>query len=124
MALKLAHDVESVATPLLSFSPVFTDEDLVEIIRFAGPVRQIAIAKRASLTETVTSAIVEHGAEAAVSVACANDNAAFAEQSLQRAVSRFASSQDVLAAWPIAGCCRWRCPSAWSTWSATRCATT
>ncbi len=98
VALKLANDVESVATPMLSFSPVFTDEDLVEIIRFSGPVRQIAIAKRASLTETVTSAIVEHGSEGAVGAACANDNAAFAETSLQRAISRFASSQDVLAA--------------------------
>ncbi len=98
LALKLAHDVESVATPVLTFSPVFTDEDLIEIIRFSGPVRQIAIAKRASLSEAVTAAIVEHGTEAAVSAACANDNATFSEASLQKAISRFASSQDVLAA--------------------------
>ena len=62
VALQLARDVESVATPLLSFSPVFTDEDLIEIIRFAGPVRQIAIATRVSLPEAVTTALVEHGA--------------------------------------------------------------
>jgi uncharacterized protein (DUF2336 family) len=63
VALKLARDVESVATPILSASPVFTDEDLVDIIRFAGPVRQIAIATRISLPEVVTEALVEHGAE-------------------------------------------------------------
>jgi uncharacterized protein (DUF2336 family) len=98
VALKLARDVESVATPMLSFSPVFTDEDLIEIIRYAGPVRQIAIATRVSLTETVTNALVEHGAESAVRTACANDNATFTEGSLQRAISRFANSQQLLAA--------------------------
>ena len=98
VALKLARDVESVATPLLTASPVFTDEDLIEIIRFAGPVRQIAIATRISLPETVTAALVEHGAEAAVRTACANDNAHFTESSLQKAISRFANSQQLLAA--------------------------
>ena len=97
VAMQLARDVESVATPMLTFSPVFTDEDLVEIIRFAGPVRQIAIATRISLPQTVTSALVEHGAEAAVRRACANDNAAFSEDGLQKAISRFANSQQLLA---------------------------
>jgi uncharacterized protein (DUF2336 family) len=98
VALKLARDVETVAAPVLTFSPVFTDEDLVEVIRYAGPIRQIAIAKRAALSETVTSAIVEHGCEAAVTTACANDNASFSESSLQKAISRYASSQTMLAA--------------------------
>ena len=98
VAMKLARDVESVATPLLTESPVFTDDDLIEIIRYAGPVRQIAIAKRASLSEKLTTAIVEQGAEAAVRTACANDNATFSEPALQKAISRFASSQQLLAA--------------------------
>jgi uncharacterized protein (DUF2336 family) len=98
VALKLAQDVETVATPLLSFSPVFTDQDLAEIVRHAGPVRQLAIAKRASLSELITTTLVDHGSEAAVRSACANDNATFTESGLQRAVSRFASSQQLLAA--------------------------
>lgn len=98
VALKLARDVESVAVPVLNFSPAFSDEDLVEIVRSCGPVRQIAIAKRATLSETVTGALVEHGAEPAVRAACANDNARFSEAGLQKAVTRFASSQELLAA--------------------------
>ena len=98
VALKLARDLESVATPVLSFSPAFTDEDLVEIIRYAGPARQIAIASRAALSMSVTSALAEHAAEPAVRTACANDNARFSEAALQRAISRFASSQQLLAA--------------------------
>src|SRR5262249_40058930 len=33
VALRLARDVESVALPVISGSPVFNDEDLVEIVR-------------------------------------------------------------------------------------------
>jgi uncharacterized protein (DUF2336 family) len=98
VALKLARDVETVAVPVLSFSPAFTDEDLAEIVRNCGPARQIAVARRASLSETVTNALVEHGSEPAVQAACANDNAGFSETGLQRAITRFASSQELLAA--------------------------
>jgi uncharacterized protein (DUF2336 family) len=98
VAMKLARDVESISLPVLNFSPVFTDEDLSEIVRLGGPVRQVAIAKRPQLSEKVTSAIVEHGAELAVETACANDNAAFSERVLQKALDRFEKSERVLAA--------------------------
>lgn len=98
VALKLARDVESVAVPLLSYSPAFSDEDLIEIVKACGPIRQIAVAKRMLLSEDVTTALVDHGSEAAVRTAAANDNARFHETSLQKAITRFASSQDLLGA--------------------------
>ncbi|HYD43943.1 MAG TPA: DUF2336 domain-containing protein [Phenylobacterium sp.] len=98
VALKLARDVESIALPVLNFSPAFDDEDLVEIVRLADPVRQVAIAQRPQLSEKVTGAIVEHGVEAAVETACANDNACFNERSLQGVIARFEQSERVLAA--------------------------
>ena len=98
IAMRLASDVESVALPILNFSPVFTDQDLCEIVRIGGPVRQVAIASRPMLSERVTTTIVDHGVEKAVEVCCANDNASFAEQTLQTVVQRFAKSEAVLAA--------------------------
>jgi uncharacterized protein (DUF2336 family) len=98
VALKLARDVESIAVPILSFSPVFTDQDLSEIIRIGGPVRQVAIASRPMLSERVTNTLVDHGVEKAVQTACANDNASFAERTLQTVIERFAKSEAVLAA--------------------------
>ncbi|ATQ43503.1 pole-localized protein SpbR [Caulobacter mirabilis] len=98
VALKLARDVESVALPVLNFSPVFTDDDLAEIVRVGGPVRQVAIAKRPKLSDKVAGAIVDHGAEPAVETLCANDNAAVSERTLQRAIDRFEKSEQVLAA--------------------------
>jgi uncharacterized protein (DUF2336 family) len=97
VALKLARDVESIALPMLSCSPAFTDADLAEIVRVGGPVRQVVIAKRPRLSQTVTAAIAEHGVELAVEAACANDNADFAERSLQEVIDRFEGSERVLA---------------------------
>ena len=98
VAMALARDVESVAFPILNFSPVFTDQDLIEIVRIGGPIRQVAIASRPMLSEQVTTTIVEHGVENAVQLACANDNAGFAEAALEAVVERFAKSEAVLSA--------------------------
>jgi uncharacterized protein (DUF2336 family) len=98
VAMKLARDVETVSLPILNFSPVFTDEDLSQIVRIGGPIRQVAIASRPMLSQKVTATIVEHGVEKAVETACANDNADFAERTLQQVVERFAKSEAVLAA--------------------------
>lgn len=98
VALQLARDVDSVALPVLNFSPSFTDEDLSEIVRLGNPVRQVAIAKRPAISETVTATLVDCAVEKAVEIACANDNATFDERSLQKAIDRFAKSEAVLQA--------------------------
>jgi uncharacterized protein (DUF2336 family) len=53
IALKLAKDVEEVATPMLEYSKVLSDEDLCEIIDEAVKAKSVAIAKRTSLTTRV-----------------------------------------------------------------------
>jgi uncharacterized protein (DUF2336 family) len=93
VALALARDVDSVATPLLRFSPVFSDEDLAEIVEHADELKQIAVARRATLSTTVTAALAQYGCEPAVRAACANDNAEFSEQGLQTAIERFDRSE-------------------------------
>jgi uncharacterized protein (DUF2336 family) len=98
VAVKLARDVESVCLPLLTFSPVFTDADLAEVVRLGGPVRQVAVAKRPELSATVTDMLAEHGGERAIVTVCANPGADFSEQGLQRVVDRFETSERVLLA--------------------------
>ena len=98
VANRLARDVESIATPILNFSPVFSDDDLAEIVRLGGPVRQVAVAKRPKLSPKVTGAIVDYGVETAVQTAVSNDNAEFSDRSLDKAVERFEKSENVLAA--------------------------
>ncbi len=98
VALKLARDVESVCLPMLAFSPAFDDDDLAEIVRLGGPVRQLAVARRPELSRKVTDPLAQHGSERAVAAACANDKADFAEGALQTVMQRFEASERVLAA--------------------------
>ncbi|EGF89527.1 hypothetical protein ABI_39430 [Asticcacaulis biprosthecium C19] len=95
VAMKLAQDVTTVAVPVLTHSPLFTDQDLREIIRTGGPTRQIAIAKREALSEAVTTTLAETGVEEAVVIACANDNARFSDGGLNRVMDRFGTSEVV-----------------------------
>ncbi len=98
VANRLARDVESVSLPVISFSPVFTDHDLAEIIRLGGPVRQMAVARRPKLSSKVTGLLVEQAPEDVVAAVCANDNARFSDLALQKALDRFAKSESVLQA--------------------------
>jgi uncharacterized protein (DUF2336 family) len=98
VANRLARDVESIALPIISFSPVFSDADLADIIRQGGPVRQMAVAKRPKLSSKITTLLVEEAPEGVVATVCANDNARFSEVTLQRVLDRFAKSEQVLAA--------------------------
>ena len=98
IANKLARDVESVSLPIISFSPVFSDADLAEIVRLGGPMRQMAVAKRPRLSSKVTALLVEQGSEEMVATICANDNARMSETALQKALNRFSTSEKVLTA--------------------------
>ena len=46
VAMRLANDVEAVALPILTKSPVLTDADLIEIVRHGSAQKQEAIAGR------------------------------------------------------------------------------
>ena len=98
IAIKLAKDVESVCLPILSESPVFTEEDLIEIARVGGASRQVVIAKRRRVSFELADTIIENGVERAIEAVCANDNAEISEPSLRRVVERFSRSEPVLSA--------------------------
>lgn len=93
VAMKLAKDVESIAAPVLTFSPAFSDRDLAELVRDASVAKQIAIAHRASLGEGVTNALSTHGCLEAIKIAVANDQASFSAFGLETALDRFGADQ-------------------------------
>jgi uncharacterized protein (DUF2336 family) len=98
VARRLAADVDSVALPLISLSPAFTDEDLIEIVQAGSAVRQVAVAGRPSVSRDVAAAVAEVGCEQAVRTLAANDNADVSEAALGRCVDRFGESREVVAA--------------------------
>lgn len=79
LALKLAHDEERVAAPVLEHSKALTDDDLVAVAHHRGQGHMLAIAKRSSLTPTVTDALVARGEGEVLSTVTRNLGAQFSE---------------------------------------------
>ena len=75
VALKLAADIESIAVPVLNFSPVFNDEDLVEVLKSRAAAKVMAVAKRPTVSGSVVENIVRYGDSKAVAEVAANDGA-------------------------------------------------
>lgn len=95
IAVTLAHDVESVSLPVLEFSEVLKDTDLIDLVSHGNGQKQAAVAKRSYVSEAVSGAIIEHGDETAVATLVENEAAKINTQSFQRAVDRFGSSEMV-----------------------------
>ena len=80
VAVKLSADVESIAVPVLTHSPVFTDEDLVEVLKSKAAAKILAVAKRVTVSDHVTRAIIRFGDSKAVAEVAANDGALISEK--------------------------------------------
>jgi uncharacterized protein (DUF2336 family) len=95
VATRLANDIDYVALPMLADSLVLTDEDLIEIVRHGSALKHEAIASRPNLPESVSDSLIRHAEEPAVVVLMNNSSARIADDSLERAVTRFADSTRV-----------------------------
>jgi len=95
VAMALACDVDSVSLPMLKFSEVLTDEDLVVIVRDQGGAKQVAIAQRPSVSSRVADALIDTGNEKAVSRLVANEGAKLTEQALGRVLDEYQESEAV-----------------------------
>ncbi len=83
---RLAWDVEAaVSTPVLRFSPVLTDQDLIEIIQAKPSPESIsAISQRNGVSAQVSDAIVESDDENGIAFLLRNDSAQIREETLDR----------------------------------------
>ncbi len=95
VALTLAKDVDSVALPMLKFSEVLTDEDLIEIVRGQSPAKQVAVAQRSKVSYKVSDALVDTGDENVVAHLVGNEGAQITEKSLDRVITAHENSPAV-----------------------------
>lgn len=95
VAVQLAHDVEQVALPVLENSTVLTDEDLIGVINDGSATKQEAIASRSNVSTKVSDALISTADEKAVTVLMNNITAQITEQSLNKAINRFESSDNI-----------------------------
>lgn len=98
VARRLVMDIDSIALPVIQNSPVFNDDDLIDIIRSGSPIRQMAVASRATVSRDVAETIAIEAVVDAVRRLAANDNADFSERAMNVAMDRFGTDNDMVAA--------------------------
>jgi len=97
VAIRLANDELDVAIPILEFSKVLTEGDLLEIIVSTENVgKLIAITKRDDVTNNMSSALVLKRSEEVCSSLFKNKTAQISEETLLIAAEEFAKSGDVV----------------------------
>ncbi|RYE08162.1 MAG: DUF2336 domain-containing protein [Hyphomicrobiales bacterium] len=85
---KLANDDIEVAAPLLEFSNVLSDDDLIEIVSNQSEAHRVAIAGRNTVPERVGDAIAEHGGAPSVARLAANPSAELGPVTVEKLVAR------------------------------------
>lgn len=88
VARRLADDDIKVAEPVLTRSPVFSDDDLIDIVSKSSQDHMRAISVRPSLSEIVTDQLIERGDETVVRTVSANDGARFSTNGLEELAHR------------------------------------
>ncbi len=96
VAKKLAGDDDvAVASLVLRLSPVLTDADLAAIAVTHSQAHLVAIAERASLSETVTEVLVERGDGEVLRTVSGNEGAHFSDHGMTRLIERGAADPQV-----------------------------
>ncbi|MDB2415515.1 DUF2336 domain-containing protein [Rickettsiales bacterium] len=93
----LAADVGEVSIPILQFSEVLTDEDLIEIITSSNDSeKQVAISKRSNVAEGVSNALIETSNEDVVDSLLKNESAAVSSEGYDKIVEKFAEKEEIM----------------------------
>jgi hypothetical protein len=97
VVVKLANDDIEVAAPLLEFSNVLSDDDLIDIVTHQSEGHRLAIAGRQSVPERVGDAIAKHGDSPSVVRLVRNGNAELGPTALELLIERADHDADIAA---------------------------
>lgn len=93
----LAHDVTEVSLPVLEFSNVLTDADLVEIMATSEDIqKQLSICRREVVSETVSKAAVDIGNSDLLNALLDNDGADISNENFHKIIEDFADEEQVM----------------------------
>lgn len=96
LIVRLAQDIDRVATPFLMASQAMDDTFLEDIVRSSEEGVQEAIALRQGLSEAVSYAISDVGSVGAVTSLVGNDTVELSERSCNRVVDRFPEERSLM----------------------------
>ena len=97
IALKLALDVESVSLPVLEYSTVLNDKDLLPIVRALPNIGRAAVARRHRVGTELSLALIEQGNDSVMKDIISNPSAELDSQSIDLAVKRVRTNDEAIA---------------------------
>lgn len=94
---RMAKDVEEVALPVLQYSQVLTDDDLVELINASNePSRHVAICKRPKVSTTVSDTLLGKGSEVVVAALADNEGAEISEAGVGKIIESHRDNNELM----------------------------
>lgn len=99
IVLTLARDVEEVSLPMLQYSEVLDDNDLVEIIQSTKELsRHLAVSRRRQVSGKVSDTLLETGSEEVTKSLLGNLGAYLSEKSLEKIIETFGDDEAMMGA--------------------------
>ncbi|MCC7047134.1 MAG: DUF2336 domain-containing protein [Alphaproteobacteria bacterium] len=95
VARTLAGDVERVSLPILEFSPVLAEADLIRLLKDSSAAKATAIAARSTVSSAVADAVLETGHTGAIARLIGNAGAAISDTALKLAVERHGQDEAI-----------------------------
>lgn len=92
---RIIHDVAEVATPMIKFSEVLTEADLINIIHLNDIQKQTAVAERNALPVRVSDYLISNGKEHAVVALMHNNSANISDAGYEKVIERFHGCENV-----------------------------
>ena len=99
VALKLARDVADVSAPMLEYSYVLTEDDLMEIVRSTKvAAKLLAVSRRGSISRGLSHELLKTRNDAVMHVLFANGGASFAEADIVELLPELMQKEQLLEA--------------------------
>lgn len=99
LAMTMACDIHEVALPILQFSEVFTDEDIMEVVYASEDTpRLLAVARREHVSQPVSESLIHKHNEAVATTLVNNSGAQISETTLSSIIEQFPENKVLMSA--------------------------
>ncbi len=95
LAVRLANEEIDIAAPILRNTTSLTDEDLIGIVSTKGTAYQMAVSKRAIVSEIVSDALVNHGDDSVVKSLLENQGARIGDDTYDKVLVRAENNEEL-----------------------------
>lgn len=95
LAIRMANDEIDIAAPIIRNTESLTDDDLVGIVSTKGTAYQMAVSKRAIVSEIVSDALVNHGNDYVVKSLLENQGARIGDETYDKVLVRAENNHEL-----------------------------